>query len=120
MDRPGMKTSRFLFLLMALTVFAANAVAQNPYTKSFSQAGVVPNRTGWSFWYMPTGVADTLNVKVSYVDTGMASHTPHAHNHDATLSKNAFPAKMLAEYAQAIPRGSRRHPPAQAGFRHRR
>ena len=77
-----MKTSRLLFLLMALTVFAANAVAQNPYTKSFSQAGVVPNRTGWSFWYMPTGVADTLNVKVSYVDTGMASHTPHAHNHD--------------------------------------
>ena len=45
-----MKTSRFLYLLMALTAFAANAVAQNPYTKSFSQAGVAPNRTGWSFW----------------------------------------------------------------------
>lgn len=77
-----MKTSSLFFLAAALLLTAPVLVAQTPYTKTFSQDQVVPNRTGWSFWYMPTGVADTLNIKISHVDTLMYSHTPHSHTHD--------------------------------------
>lgn len=77
-----MKTRSLFFLAAALLLTAPVLVAQTPYTKTFSQDQVVPNRTGWSFWYMPTGVADTLNIKISHVDTLMYSHTPHSHTHD--------------------------------------
>ena len=57
--------------------------AQNLYTKTFSMDDVIPNATGWSYWFIPTGsVADTLNVKMSCVNTGNTPHAPHRHNHD--------------------------------------
>ena len=73
---------RFPLLLAALLLAVPVLRAQTPYTKTFSRDQVVPNRTGWSFWYLPTGVADTLNIKISHVDTLMYSHTPHSHTHD--------------------------------------
>ena len=72
----------FYLILAALLLTGAGLDAQTPYTKTFSPDGIVANRTGWSFWYMPTGVADTLNIKISCIDTMMYSHTPHQHAHD--------------------------------------
>jgi len=80
-----MKTFFKLFALAAFlsacTTPMSNAPA--PFSNTFSQERVYPNRTGWSYWFMNTDdPADTLNVKISMVDTGMASHNPHRHNHD--------------------------------------
>lgn len=73
-----------------ITLFAVLAIssmsllkAQDLYTKTFSMDDVIPNATGWSYWFIPTGsVADTLNVKMSCVNTGTTPHAPHRHNHD--------------------------------------
>lgn len=68
-----------LLLLSSMTVLRA----QDLYTKTFSMDDVIPNATGWSYWFIPTGsVADTLNVKMSCVNTGTTPHSPHRHNHD--------------------------------------
>lgn len=71
----------FFTSLLILSVFAANA--QKLYTKTFKVEDEIPNATGWSYWFIPTGgVADTLNVKMSCVNNGITPHTPHRHPHD--------------------------------------
>ena len=54
---------------------------KEPYYKVFSKYDEIPNGNGWSYWYIPTEVADTLNIKVSQLNKVMASHTPHQHDH---------------------------------------
>ncbi|MBR7025966.1 MAG: cupin domain-containing protein [Bacteroidales bacterium] len=54
---------------------------KKPYYKVFSKYDVIPNGNGWSYWYIPTEVADTLNIKVSELNKVMASHEPHQHDH---------------------------------------
>ena len=54
---------------------------KEPYYKVFSQYDEIPNGNGWSYWYIPTEVADTLNIKVSQLNKVMASHDPHQHDH---------------------------------------
>lgn len=64
-------------------VAAVTLNAQVPYTKTFSLDDVSPNATGWAYWFIPTGsVADTLDIKMSYVDKGEGTHGAHTHNHD--------------------------------------
>ena len=55
--------------------------AKTPYYRVFSKYDVIPNGNGWSYWYIPTEVADTLNIKVSELNKVMASHDPHQHDH---------------------------------------
>lgn len=72
-------------LTIALTVAFASSMlhAQSIYTNTFDQAEVKPNTTGWAYWFIPTGgIADTLNLKMSYVDKGTGTHAAHSHNHD--------------------------------------
>ena len=74
-----------IFTVLAVLALSSMSMlkAQNIYTRTFSMDDVIPNATGWSYWFIPTGgVADTLNVKMSCVNIGTASHTPHRHNHD--------------------------------------
>lgn len=75
---------KFIIASAAL-LFASACVlnAQKPYTKTFSMDDVIPNATGWSYWFIPTGsVADTLNVKMSCLNNaGLSSHDPHRHPH---------------------------------------
>ena len=75
---------KLLTFFSVLTISSMSMLnAQNLYTKTFSMDDVIPNATGWSYWFIPTGsVADTLNVKMSCVNTGNGSHAPHRHNHD--------------------------------------
>lgn len=41
------------------------------------------NKTGWAYWFItPGGIADTLSVKMSYVDKGINTHLPHMHKED--------------------------------------
>jgi len=54
---------------------------RQPYFKVFSKYDRIPNGNGWSYWYIPTEVADTLNIKVSELNKVMASHEPHQHDH---------------------------------------
>ena len=54
---------------------------KEPYYKVFSKYDEIPNGNGWSYWYIPTEVADTLNIKVSQLNKVMASHDPHQHDH---------------------------------------
>lgn len=54
---------------------------KEPYYKIFSEYDKIPNGNGWSYWYIPTEVADTLNIKVSELNKVMASHEPHQHDH---------------------------------------
>ena len=75
------RTIAFFMSLIVLSTTVASA--QKLYTKTFKVEDELPNGTGWSYWFIPTGsVADTLNVKMSCVNKGTASHTPHRHNHD--------------------------------------
>ena len=76
-----MKKPAFAIIVAAM-IASVSLSAQTPYTKTFSVDDAIPNGTGWSYWFIPTGsVADTLNVKMSCVNTGTASHTPHTHPH---------------------------------------
>ncbi len=52
------------------------------YINRFEESKIIPNNAGWSYWYFPSGVADTLSVKTSRVFLQGSSHTPHAHNQD--------------------------------------
>ena len=50
---------------------------------TFSEEHVNKNSTGWAFWFIPAdGIADTLSVKMSYVDKGIKTHEPHSHFED--------------------------------------
>ena len=76
-----MKQSVVLIAICWLLTVAAHA--QSPYVRTFSMNDVKPNKSGWAYWFIPSGgVADTLSVKVSYVDKGDATHAPHSHVHD--------------------------------------
>ncbi|MBR5735193.1 MAG: cupin domain-containing protein [Bacteroidales bacterium] len=59
----------------------ASLKKQGPYYRIFSKYDKIPNGNGWSYWYIPTEVADTLNIKVSELNKVMASHDPHQHDH---------------------------------------
>jgi quercetin dioxygenase-like cupin family protein len=40
------------------------------------------NKNGWSHYYIPRGMGDTLTVKMSCVYSGMQTHAPHVHAED--------------------------------------
>lgn len=48
----------------------------------FTEDKATKNRTGWSHYYIPKGMADTLTVKMSCVFEGMQTHAHHVHNED--------------------------------------
>jgi len=105
-----------LVILAIAAACALTANAQQPYTKTFSMDEVKPNATGWAYWFIPTGgVADTLNAKISYVDTGKATHGAHRHNHhelfivlegDAILSLNGAERELHPGDGLFCPGGS--------------
>lgn len=75
------KSIALLSCLLGLAL--TSAYSQDIYTKTYKTEDNIPNATGWSYWFIPTGgIADTLNVKMSSVTTGTAPHTPHRHPHD--------------------------------------
>jgi len=75
LNRAALPSGRDHFNLQALR-------KKTPYYRVLTEYDVIPNKHGWSYWYIPTEKADTLNIKVSYVDRTMASHDPHRHLHD--------------------------------------
>ena len=67
---------------MTAATFPADAQQPSRFHE-FSTNEVEPNGTGWAFWFIPIGgQADTLSVKMSYVDRGVKTHDPHHHNPD--------------------------------------
>lgn len=71
-----------LCFILALT--SVSCMRSEPlYVNTFSEDGVVPTKSGWAYWFIPSGsVADTLSLKVSYVENGPALHGAHSHMHD--------------------------------------
>ncbi|MBP5302455.1 MAG: cupin domain-containing protein [Bacteroidales bacterium] len=106
---------------------------KEPYYKIFSEYDKIPNGNGWSYWYIPTEVADTLNIKVSELNKVMASHDPHQHDHheyflildgDATLYMNGEETLLHpgdgfmcpGESSHALRRVSAEHPTSYMMF----
>ncbi len=67
----------------AFTDIKKEGYSLSDYITTFSESKKVENKTGWAFWFIPAnGIADTLSVKMSYVNNGIKTHEPHAHFED--------------------------------------
>jgi len=78
-----MKKITFISTLVLMTMTIMTAKAQMPYTKTFSLQDTKATAAGWAYWFIPAGgVADSLNIKMSYVEKGSATHGGHIHNHN--------------------------------------
>ena len=100
--------------LVRLSRVAGQKMAE--LTDTFSDYEVQKNGTGWAYWFIPVnGVGDTLSVKMSYVDQGTQTHTPHKHNDDelfvliegqATVTLNGVEQRLNAGDAFYAPSGA--------------
>lgn len=49
----------------------------------FDETKVQPTAAGYAFWFVPQGFAqDGVDLKMSYVDKGQATHPPHQHDNE--------------------------------------
>ena len=74
-----------LYIVSICSCFAQNRNKHtiSDYITTFSEERVIKNANGWAFWFIPPGgIADTLSVKMSFVDTGEKTHEPHTHFED--------------------------------------
>ena len=47
--------------------------------REFSETAAEKTAQGWQFWFVPTDLSPTFNVKVTQVGPQSANHPPHAH-----------------------------------------
>lgn len=108
-------------VFMAIAIFPATAQQPSRFHE-FSQAEVEPNGTGWAFWFIPIGgQADTLSVKMSYVDKGVKTHEPHRHNPDELFVMMEGEAIVkLNDEEQRLQPGDAFYAPAQSSHNIRR
>lgn len=76
--------SRLLIVLMFFFFIPFGTYSQErKLISSFLSQEVDCNKNGWAYWFIPSGgIADTLSVKMSYVNKGVNTHTPHKHKED--------------------------------------
>ena len=52
------------------------------YLNTLDETKADSNSSGWAYWFVPKGEADTLTIKMSSVWKVVGTHEPHAHNED--------------------------------------